>query len=206
MYPSAKLEMCLAQTFISGWKALKPARSSAPFMKDLVFALACKKVIHGRKAAATVLLTSFSACLYVFDSLKITWQSVVLSGDLRMAAYPPGMAGVNIHDAKTSRYTDKFQFVKVPDQNNIKLLSALKHRSNANTARIAQISYQQYTDELRQSFKHFQLHETPFTIHSARIGRATDDCIRGEPVEQIAINGRLTSLSSLRYYLNNGRV
>ena len=103
-------------------------------------------VIHGKISAATVLLTSFSASLRVSEALRLTWQRIALPGDLRLAAYPSGTAGINILDAKTSRYTGKLQFVKVSDRHGIKLLAELKHRSTANTARIAPISYQQYTD------------------------------------------------------------
>ena len=95
MYPSAKLEMGLARRCIAGWKALRPARSSAPFTKDLVLALTWKMVIHGKIAAATVLLTSFSACLRVSEALKLTWQREALPGELRLAAYPSGTAGIN---------------------------------------------------------------------------------------------------------------
>ena len=70
-------------------------------------------VIHGKIAAATVLLIFFSACLPVSEALKLIWQRVALPGDLRLAAYPSGTAGINIHDPKTSRYTGKLQFVKV---------------------------------------------------------------------------------------------
>ena len=202
MYPSVKQDLGLARRCLSGWKTLKPSRSSAPFTKEIVLALAWVMVTNGKIESATVLLTSFSACLRVSEALNITWRRVALPGDLRLAAYPAGTAGVNIQDAKTSRYTGKLQFVKLADQHGINLLSALKQRYPQNIGRIAPISYQRYTDDLRQSLEHFQLEETPFTTHSARIGKATEDYIRGE---QIAINGRWKSMASLRYYLNNGR-
>ena len=124
---------------------------------------------------------------------------------LRLETYPAGTAGINIRDAKTSRYTGKLQFVKISDTDGVKYLAAL-HRSHAKTSDyIAPITYQKYAQDLRPSLRSFNLHETPFTSHSARIGKATEDFIKGEPVEKIAINGRWKSINSLRYYVNNGR-
>ena len=205
MYPSVKQDLGLARRCLSGWKTLKPSRSSAPFTKEIVLTLAWVMVTNGKIESATVLLTSISACLRVSEALNITWRRVALPGDLRLAAYPAGTARVNIQDAKTSRYTGKLQFVKLADQHGINLLSALKQRNPQNIGRIASISYQRYTDELRQSLAHFQLEKTPFPTHSAHIGKETEDYIRGEPVEQIAIKGRWKSMASLRYYLNDGR-
>ena len=121
--------------------------------------------IYGKIAAATVLLTSFSACLRVFEAHKLTCQRVALPGNFRLAACPSGTAEINIHDAKTSGYTGKLQLFKVSDRHGIKFLAELKHRSTANTARIASIPYQQYTDELRQSLNvsNCKKSHSPFT-------------------------------------------
>ena len=205
MYLSIKLDLGLARRCLTSCKTLKPSRSSAPFTKQIVLALAWTLIKKGKVTAATVLFTSFTACLRVSKALKLTWSRVALPGDLRLSAYPPGTAGVNIYDAKTSRYTGKLQFVKISDPDGVKLLSEVHRSCPDKSSRIAPITYQQYKDDLRQSLTNFQLHETPFTSHSARIGKATEDFIRGVPVEQIAINGRWKSLNSLRYYLNNGR-
>ena len=205
IYPSTKMQLGLARRCISEWKALKPSRSSAPFTKELVLALAWEMLAKSKVESATVLLTSFAACLRVSKALKLTWSQVALPGDLRLSSYSPETAGLNIYDSKTSRYTGKLQFVKLSDREGVKFLSGLRCVRSSASMRIVPIKYHQYSNDLRKAITHFQLQDTPFISHSARIGKATEDFIAGETVEQIAINGRWKCINSLRYYLNNGR-
>lgn len=51
---------------------------------------------------------------------------------------------------------------------------------------------------LNSEAENFDILNARFTMHSPRIERATEDKVRQTPIEQIAVNGRCTSLTPFR--------
>lgn len=195
----------LARRCITGWRVLCPSKSSAPFTKDIALALAWRLVSTRKPDAACVLFTTFSACLRVSESLALQISDIALPGDARLASYGPLIAGLNVRDAKTARYTGRLPFVKVDDRDAIKFLQAWIPSTNQASGPLVFLTYQAYAADLKEALAAYGLQNAPFTSHSARIGKATQDYVTGVPVDQIAINGRWKSLNSLRYYVTNGR-
>ena len=162
-------------------------------------------VVQGNCEAAIVILTTFAACLRVSEALFIEIQDIAFPGDARIAGYGHSTAGINIKDAKTSRYTGRLQFVKLDDPQTIKIIQAWTKVTNRKTGRLVTLNYQRYSANLKTALSSLDLQNAQFTSHSARIGKATQDYINGLPVDQIAINGRWKSINSLRHYVTNGR-
>ena len=206
MIPSLRgSHLGLSRRCLTGWRMLRPSKSSAPFTKDIVLALAWHLVIKSKPEAACVLLTSFSACLRVSEALSLRMQDIALPGDMRIASHGSHVAGINVRDAKTARYSGTLQFVKIDDVDAIKFLQAWKASTSQSNGALVCLSYHTYAADLNNALAAFGLHNAPFTSHSARIGKATQDYVAGVPVDQIAVNGRWKSLNSLRYYVTNGR-
>ena len=206
MYPSLRgANLGLSKRCISGWRALRPAQSSAPFTKSLTLALSWTLLVGGFTPAAVTLVTTYCGCLRVSEALALRLEDIALPGDVRLASYGPRTAGLNVRDAKTSRYTGRLQFVKLDDIDAVTLLGLWKASAQRSSGPLIQLSYQQYSTQLKGALSSLGLKDAPFTSHSARIGKATQDYVSGIPIDQIAVNGRWKSLNSLRYYVTNGR-
>ena len=206
MYPSLQgANLDLPKRCLSGWRTLHPSKSSAPFTEDISLALAWRMLARGRIEAALTVLLTFSACLRVSDPLALKMQDIALPGDVCLAAYEALVAGLNIRDVKTARYTGRLQFVKLEDLHTIKLLQAWKSALKRDTGPLVTLTYQSCTTDLKAAFASIALHNVSFTPNSARIGKATHDFISGVTVSQVAVNGRWKSLNFLRYYVTNGR-
>ena len=203
MYSSLRgANLGLARRSLSGWRTLQPAKSSAPFTTDIVLATAWYLIHLGHVASITLYVTFF-ACLRVSEALGLKAEYIAFPGDARLLAYGPDVAGLNIRDAKTARYTGCLQFVKLENPHCIAYLETWI-RGTKRTP-LVHISYQTYAAQLKIGISTMGIGDVPFSSHSARIGKATEDYIKGLPVAQIALNGRWKSLNSLRYYVNNGR-
>ena len=89
-------------------------------------------------------------------------QDIALPGDVRLAAYGPLVAGLNIRDAKTARYTGRLQYVKLADFHTIKLLQAWKAALKRDTGPLVTLTYQSYTADLKATLASLALHNASF--------------------------------------------
>ena len=204
MHPNLKTHLGLSTRCLSGWKAIKPSQSATPLSKDMVHAFAWYLINSNRPQSALVAMITYVACLRVSEALNVSWSDVPFPGDVRLRSHGPQVAGLNIADAKTTRKTGRLQFVALPDQLCIKLLRIYQVELSTD-GKIVNLSYSKYLRDLKDAATSFGLYNSRCTTHSSRIGKATDDYIKGLNVDQIAINGRWKSLNSLRYYLDNGK-
>ena len=158
----------------------------------------------GTPEAAYIRLTTFCGCLRVSEALAFCINDIALPEDVRLASYGPRLAGLNIRDAKTARYTVSLQFVKIDDTDAIQFLQACISSSKQITGPLVRLTCRTYATDLKEAVAAFGLQNALFTSHFARIGKATQDYVAGIPVDQIAVNGRWKSLNSLQYYVTNG--
>eukprot|EP00178_Gracilaria_changii_P016391 TRINITY_DN466_c0_g1_i1.p1 TRINITY_DN466_c0_g1~~TRINITY_DN466_c0_g1_i1.p1 ORF type:complete len:419 (-),score=36.56 TRINITY_DN466_c0_g1_i1:32-1288(-) len=205
MHPCLRSELGMSRRCLSGWKHLKPSTSASPLTRQMCFAFAWKLLLTRDIQAAAVLLLSFAACLRVSEALKLCWKDIAFPGDIRLSAFGKGIAGVNIADAKTSRKTGRLQFVALKCHEVIVFLQVLKTSFPHQTRISGKLSYPTYLKAIKTIAKTYSFKHSKITTHSARIGKALEDYVRGTPVQQIAIDGRWKSLNSLRYYLDNGK-
>ena len=205
LFPGQKTTFGRTARALTGWKISKPPKSATPLSRTMVMAYAAKLLLSKRTSAATILLLCYGACLRVGEALKLKWEHVALPGDPRLSAFPPGTAGVNILDAKTSKRTGRLQFVPIQDDIVIQFLRKIHDNPSPDEALAPHIDYQSYSKYLKEATSYFQISNVAIRSHSARIGRALDEYVNGARVDQIAILGRWASLSTLRLYLDNGK-
>lgn len=205
MYPNMKSHLGFTRRCLAGWKRTQKPKSATPLDSQLCFAFATEMIRRKWVTFAMVLLPSFSGLLRASEALKLKWTDVAFPGDSSIQAYGPLVAGINIWDAKTSRYSGHLQFVKIKENETIQFLYVLKHFNHSDEAISPNLNMSTYDRHIKQIASVFGLHNQQFSTHSARIGKATEEYIKGTAVNQIAIDGRWQSLNSLRYYVTNGR-
>ena len=203
--PDVKTRLSKSTRAIAGWKHHKPSSSATPMTKDLALAFSAFFLKTNRKNAAAVVLICYGGFLRVNEALKLSWHNIALPGDARLASFPPHTAGVNIKDGKTSKKTGRLQFVLINDSTVISFLQYYRDIDPNEACFAKGLSYAAYAAALKDAVSHFCITNIAIRTHSPRIGKALDDFINGKSVEQIAISGRWKALSSLRYYLDNGR-
>ncbi|PXF40450.1 hypothetical protein BWQ96_09826 [Gracilariopsis chorda] len=196
-----KTGLPLSHRSIKGWEKSHNAQPPTPFTQEILHAFVMKLLLDGRAEAAVCLALSWAGYLRVSEALALRAENVALPGDPRVAAYGNEVAGIAILDAKTG----PLQFVSIKDRNCITLLTCyMKKLSNIRDT-LFTIKYSTYAAQLKKVMSFFNVTHLKFTTHSARIGGALHDFMRGTKAEDIALKGRWNSLTSLRHYFTTGR-
>lgn len=154
MHPCLRDELRMSRRCLSGWKHLKPSTSASPLTHQVGFAFKWKMLQQRQVHAAAALLVSFSACLCVSEALKFTWKDNAFPGDVRVSFQGPGTAIINIHDAKTSRKTDKLQFVALKSREVIIFLQMLEPSSCLRDRVAGKLAYPHYLKVMKSISKH----------------------------------------------------
>lgn len=189
MYPSIKLNLGITHRCLSSWQRIKRPTSAASLTFELCLAFSMDMLLQNCSDMAVVLLLSFSGFVRASEALKIKWDDVVFPGDQRVDSYGPNIAGANNGDAKTTRHTGPIQFVKFKEKETIQLLALLR-KLRPNDVYVARhISYPAYDACIKRACVKRGV-SAKFPTQSARVGKATQEYMRGSPAEQIAINGK----------------
>lgn len=107
-----------------------------------------------------------------------------------MGNYGSLLAGLTIREAKTATSLGELQFVKVTCPYMVGLLYKMKREKCEKDLVVDHLPYSAYLRAIKEVAVSFGFPNAKFSPHSARIGAATDDYIRGCPIKDIALKGR----------------
>lgn len=200
-----KPHLNLSRRSIVGWSRTTKRHPSTPLSPQMAYAFARHLLNDGSCDSACILLLSFAGFLRASEALNLTWADVTLPGDCRLAGYPPHTCGLNVVDAKTATEVGERQFVAIHCARTAKLLRAISRGQKPGHLISNLLSYSTYLRDIKRAAAHYGFQDAKFTPHSARVGAATHAFISGVSVDDIAVRGRWRSVSSVRYYVTNGR-
>lgn len=193
------MQFPLSKRSLAGWTKLVPSQFAIPITRDYLLPLFQKMWSSGNAVAAVALAAQWACFSCSSEILSLKQNDVALPGDRRIARYSEQIVGINIKCAKTRTN----QFTAMKDKQLIAMIQCYKLQERSSDT-VLPISYSNYLLAVRDAADYFQL-SPRITTHSARIGGALHDFIRGTSAESIVSIGRWSSLSSLQHYLRNGR-
>ncbi|KAI0557874.1 DNA breaking-rejoining enzyme [Gracilaria domingensis] len=202
MVPQTKGRLLHTMRALKRWNKSLTTSPAYPLTEQLCFAMAARLLTQDMPEAAVALVVAWGAYLRVSEVLSLEYDLIASPGDERLADCPQGSAGVVIRETKTGL----FQFVLIRNKVVLALFeNFVRVNPTLKRTKLFKISYGKYENCLRQTAEFFGVTSVKITSHSARIGGALHDYLRGFSAQTIAITGRWKSLGSLRHYLTNGR-
>lgn len=197
--PELRTKLTRSQRAIRSWNKSVPHVSSLPLTKQILLAIIATLCDRNFYSTAVALSLAWGGYLRASETLSLTTNDIALAGDVRLSGFGDStVAGVGIADAKTGLN----QFTLIRDPHVLAFLSRYVQASPC--GKLFSISYPSYIREIKSAAKALGI-SGPLTPHSARIGGALHDYCNGMAAETIAVHGRWKSISSLTYYLTNGR-
>ncbi|KAI0563465.1 Phage integrase [Gracilaria domingensis] len=200
--PLLRNALGLSRRTLSGWNKLEPAQPALPLTRKLMLAFAEYFRRNGSQSAAVALCVQWTTYMRASEVLSLRIEDIELPGTVQMKCTGSQMAGIHIPSSKTGQN----QFTPIRDNRCVSLLQAYLQRQPRNgVAEIFDLNYRNYNNLFKEAAKFLGLDASRFSTHSARIGGAFTDYVRGQDAKTIALTGRWKSFKSLQRYLSNGR-
>lgn len=183
IYPEMKYKLRRSRRCISSWTRNRPSNSATPLNQEICYAF-CMNLIERRKVqSAAVLMLSFEELLRIAETLGLSWDNTIFTGDTRLHGYGGSTAGVTVFDFKTTRCARRFQYVNINDAN-VTPFSKIFRLSRSNTAQfVPNLIYAKYERDIKDTSTVFGLSHLNITSHSASIGKDTQEYINGKSIE-----------------------
>jgi hypothetical protein len=200
-FPHMSPFLRLSARSIKGWEKLHPTVSHPPLSYDLVCLLSTRMAALGHIRHAAALLLSFDCYLRLGEVAKIQVHHLVLPGDLRLRGLTSPALLIPL--SKTGRD----QFITIRNPVVIKLLQALKQKffpALSSTDFVFPYAYS-LSSVLKSTLHDLGLSDRCYVWHSLRHGGATDDALKGMPIEEIVARGRWSSSKMLKTYVQRSR-
>jgi len=203
LYPQFHRNLPLSRRCLNRWDAEHPPNSHLPAPPALVSALATLFYAQRQPQLALAVLLSYDCLLRNSECRALCPEHVIdTAGEHKGLLGPddPGSLYITLWSTKTKRY----DAVQVSDSSVQTLLRSLA-RSVPRGRRLFPFSASRLNEFLAKGCAILRV-PVHITWHSLRHGQAVHLFFQGVPVKDIAFAGRWAAISSLRTYLQRGRV
>ena len=202
--PQCKYLLPDATQVLRGWNKSSDHMSRPPLTQELTVVLAISMLKAGHLPAAVATLLAFDCYLRIGEFCSLRVRDVALNHQMRFGS---AFSGMVIGLAKTK--TGVNQSVPVKDSVVEVLveyyLREYRHGSHPSSSLFG-LTTHQYRRAFHLACHSLGLAQFGFTPHSLRHGGATRDFLRERPLEEIILRGRWASSTSVRRYIQSGRM
>ena len=197
--PGFKGRLPLSEKAVKGFDKISPSVAYPPMSRGLAYLVAYHLAGKGHVSEALMVLISFEGFLRISEAVGLEIGDVGFGSDSMFGGGFKGSALLRIGKAKTGKEQSAVLF-----QEWIAVVLKRKLVGKKRTEKL----YGKKADTLRKRFnealKELNI-KGKFSFHSLRHGRATEEDLKGTPLEDILRLGRWAAATSGRHYIQSGR-
>jgi integrase len=197
--PGFASRLPLSAKALKGYDRLSPSEAYPPMSRGLAYVLAFYLGQKGLVLEALMVLISFEGFLRISEAVALKVDDIGFGEDSMFSAGFKGKVLLRIGQAKTGKEQSVMLF---ENWISVALRKVLKTKNNG------EFLYGKSAETLRKQFKGALKGlriEGKFSFHSLRHGRATEEDLKGTPLEDILRLGRWAAAKSGRHYIQSGR-
>jgi integrase len=193
-WPQVSNKLDASKAALKGWARVCPGTKRQPCPKAVCFVLIERFIQKQRKDMALILWLMFDAYFRIGEVLAVRLKDILVPSN-----GSPG--GIRLPVTKTGRD----QSVIIRNENIWKLLDAVVKELPISTSTLFLVSYPSFQKLLKEGLKELGLQRLNISAHSFRHGGASEDHLRGLPIQDIVQRGRWRIQRTAEYYIQSGR-
>ena len=198
--PKARGSLPASEKAYKGFDRLSPSKAYPPMSRGLAYLVAYWLLENGFREEGIMVIVGYECFLRISEATSLKVGDIGFRGDSLLGKDFKGLALVRIGKAKTG--ANQSAIVEDP------FVAKLLQRVVKNKGRGSKL-YGSSSSVLRKRFgqalQGLNIQSVRFVFHSLRHGRATEEDIKGTPLEDILRKGRWAAAKSGRHYIQSGR-
>jgi integrase len=197
--PECKNALGLARQAMKGWDRLTPSQAYPPLDRRTNFLIAYWLILHHKFDFGVAVLLAFECFLRISEVVNIRMAHFMFRGDSNLPKEFVYSAVVRLEKTKTGDeqscfVSRKFDWIS-------KLVIRLYEKNKC----LFSFSAAELRKEFSRAVAGLNLDRRGYVFHSNRHGRATEEDLKGTPLQDILKMGRWAVAKSGRHYIQSGK-